>query len=279
MDTPKLSQFKLIEILDAHSKFKSEIAKQLVNQTIESFDIKYSVKDDYFEKCKNTIRLDKKTQTPKVIDSCNHAIKDVFLIQNTETEEEIRIGNHCIADLVTLNLVVNVNYEQIQTLFKLLNTNNICIICNTTCNTDIIHKACLKGITTRKIDYCKEQIKFKYKLKSDLNNFFEKREFKYTMFTLRRIFQGVNGLNLKFSQLNKDKINNLKEKYSVIFDNQTKLLELRNNCIVKSIMKQRRFPSDKQIIMIERILQEYPKIRQLDRENTNSKYIKYGYVF
>jgi len=266
--------YTLLYVNDAHSHMKSEVAKAICGMTLESYGVEFIHAPENEGNCQNSILKNEKKG------KCNHYIKDEFVIQDNDTGDTFGVGNHCISYLVLNGYIINVNTETFQNILETLTIKNVCLICQTTCNTDTMHNTCLRGHSKRETKtFDKEQVKLKFKLKRDLDVYFDKKNFQDKLRYIKSLFKGSNYLNLQYSSVNMEKLNNILRTYRVIFENVNKINRLKNNCIIQSIRRQRRLPSEKQMIMVEKIINEYERIIKLDESNDNLKYKQYGYVY
>ena len=249
--------YTLVLINDAHSTQKSDIAKEIIKRNMTDHNIEYRTKDMVKVKCVNNLLLkdDILTQTER---KGNHIIMDEFIVENSDGVRFV-IGNHCIATLVEYGKIENIDRELFDTIVDLIKLQNVCFICEHRCK-KIAHKKCIQGLTKREISFEKDQIKRKCRISNELSIHIIYNQ-------LRSLFKGCNVVqNIK--TLNtvraKQSIHKMYTDHQLLVDNTHKLLSLPNNCIVKSITQQRRLPSIKQISILEKIIQDYHRIKHID---------------
>lgn len=275
-------QFKLIRILDAHSSYKSRVAKDLITGVL--FD-KYKILYEevaYIDKsftCKNNILkiINNKYQTRAEDDICERVIKDVFIIQNINSGEDLNIGNNCIQTLVLGNIISNIDKKDFNYINKMLKTTNICLFCHKKYKRGY-HKRCMSGKASKYEYFDKDQI-------INYNNTVKRLKKVFLLRRVQYLFPGITFIRDCLDSIhwiNKRTVTALIKfisEHKYFIDNQDKLLNLNNNCIVNTVKRQRRKPSPKQKLFLEKIIKDYDRIKSIDDKNINKKYIQYGYVF
>lgn len=270
-------EFVLVEIIDAHSPYKSDIAKKLVAGSFMTYGIKYREDTGIVSKyCMNNLYYkskDKiKRRDPK--NKCLRNIADLFVIRDKE-DRFLTIGNNCIETLVLADVIANVDKRGCSRILNTLKKTKVCILCGKFSTVDI-HLACVKG-HAKKLAVDKEQI---------INHISKNNQI-----VIRDLLERVRGLFDGIAFIKDCRINNRAGRktitalnafigeYELLIDNKDKLLSLKHNCIVNSIKQQRRKPSAKQMKILCMIVRDFIRIKKLDGKNTNAKYMKYGYVY
>lgn len=265
--------FSLIEIKDTHSIYKSPIAKSLVEKVLyEKYNIRYTQVDNIL--CNHTTCENNITEKYR-LKLCGVKIKDVFILKNDETNNFLQIGNTCIQNLVLENYISNIDRQDFVEIIKLLKIKNVCFLCRKNKNAGY-HKKCLKGTNeniivdldqVRKHIVLVRQIRVNHIL-NILQKFFKNNTF---LKNLRK--------NMDFNKKTMNALDRFIDNYAIIIDNIDKLQKFKNNCIIKSVSRATRNPSDKQLVILEKILDNYERMIEYDSLNQNLKYIKYGFIF
>ena len=266
-------RFKLIIIEDSGSCYKSELAKEVIKKVLcKDMNITYiEAKGQKKSQCENDIIVTRKSNGG----ICNVNIADKFIIEN-EIEGQKIIGNNCIATLIEHNCISNVNMEDFKEIQKLLKTKNICFLCHGRSKWGY-HKKC---VFAKGENYYVSQISvIKHtKMINELKQ-------KHLLFYVKGLFSGVSFIRdaMRYGYINRKTITALKEmceEYQFILANKNKLLSLKNNRIIDTIKKQRRKPSLKQRLMIEKIIKDFDRIKKIDENYKDDKnYQKYGYSY
>ncbi len=272
-----MDEFVLVKIIDAHSLYKSDVAKKLTTMSLMPYGIEYQERVDCSPKyCMNNLYYKDrdiiKRRDPK--NQCLRKIADLFIIRDKENRI-LTIGNNCIETLVLSNAIANVDCEGCSCILNILKKEKVCILCGSFSTVDI-HLACIKG-RAKKLAVDREQI---------INHISKNNQI-----VIRNLLERVRGLFDGIAFIKDCRINNrtgrktitalsaLIGEYELLIDNKDKLLSLKYNCIVNSIKKQRRKPSAKQMKILCMIVKDFSRIKKLDDKNTNAKYMKYGYVY
>jgi len=257
--------YTLTHIIDHHSLLKSIAAKELIKRVLSGLipDLQYidgfSEMDPHadIQNCQNDVYLPDKREI------CHVKVKDKFVLAPYPEGRALVIGNHCIGNFVEHNAISNVTPELLAEIRELMTIKNVCIVCGKSCQSkQLMHATCRKRKEKLNTEI---QLRHKVKIFSLLlaNND-----------TLRKINR-----NRTFTNKDVNLVNDLVESYPDLYENAERLSALYNNCIIKSIKMRRRLPSDKQLVVLKRIIDDYDFIKHLDWENRNPKYIQYGFVF
>lgn len=245
---------KLVQIIDNGSPHKHCIAVQIVENIRNIAGCSYIMKiNKEPARCQNFLKEN----------ACSKRIMDEFIILN-DRGETLSIGNTCIARMVEKNLIDNLNIEQYKEIRKYIKNDFICNFCGKSF-TKPFHKSCKKKCVFNAV---LEQLIVRV-LKDDI----------------RTIFKNLYLIsNNKFDARTIKSLKNFKNEYSMFFDNREKILSFKNNNLIDNIRKQKRLPSIKQTAIIEKIIDNYNRIKRIDSlRNLTSKvktnYLKYGYVF
>jgi hypothetical protein len=262
--------YKLIRIIDRHSPLKSPVAIEIIKTELNNHEIEYVECFDSSEaRCENDIVK----KRGKSIKPCGMAISDLFVVSDGKNEK--KIGNHCIQTLVEAKAIYNLDQERYRIILEKLKARNVCMLCGKNNKKDI-HKKCAQGKGKNYI-VSENQVKIRAAVMLELVKF-------NTLNKLLKLFQGIEfiqnaGASATLSKKTINAIKAFEDEHRLIVDNAGKLLALKNNCIVRSIRWQRRKPSVKQIAILEKILADYERIYDLDRECGDKTYLKYGYVY
>lgn len=300
--------FRLVKIVDAHSNLKSPAAIYLVDNWLSCKDIEYEdkfsfssaqtsnhAKNDENFLCENTFYLE-----PRKVKVCHIPIKDIFILeeaksvdrtpkgvhartpkggaphrdQGTSSSKQYFIGNTCIQQFVVNHAIVNLTQEDYDNILLILKIYKLCPFCN-------------KKISISKTYHakCKAQ-----QARPEVDNYLVD---KVTLLT--KIFAGnstISRINNEiqvatksgwikspFTTKDKNMIERFIADYPRMYKDADKLAALKNNCIVQSVLNRPREPTDKQLVFIHLILDDYDRIKELDDEGINEKYLKYGYVY
>lgn len=264
--------YELIKIIDAHSHYKSDGAKALIYDVLQGkYGIEYESSIDGDKKklvrCLNPHRIKDKL--------CKKIIADVFIVHGEGENVLTPIGNTCIARLCEKNLISNIDCEEYKIICEYLRIKNICFLCNRKTSKGY-HKKCIKGKGDMYVVDTEQVIARNQTLTEMLKN--------KALFKVKNLFGNIVFIrdainNDKVSKKTLNAVEEFIKEHQHLIDNRHKLLSLSNNCIVKSVKTQRRKPSVKQIMFLEKILNDYDRIKRLDETNTNTKYQQYGYVF
>jgi hypothetical protein len=207
-------------------------------------------------------------------------IMDVFYLRDSEGNE-IKVGNRCIELFVKNNAISNLTEEQYEVLKRILKIRKVCCLCGKK-STKQFHKNCLKRLA-KAVNPKKRKNAMKDLIENiDRRNLEEKYD--QILKDTAEILGGVKTIRDAIREERKSlktfrAIQRLRENYSLIIENKNKLLALKKNCIVESIRTQWRTPSPKQMLMIDRIIQDYDRMLKIDEEGTNATYLKYGFVY
>lgn len=279
--------YSLVKIIDTHSSQKSKFASDLCKYSLyDRYNIEYisciADSDDAVKCENNVVKKNKDTFSTRKV-KCNKKIFDVFVLKDI-CGKHYNIGNNCIQTFLQANKLSNIDINDFKFINKLLKAKKHCLLCGKNSNKGI-HKKCVNGgICDEKYIVSPDMVNIKITL-----NLYIK--INYYLKKLRTIFSGVCLINRTYDALYKNDseydcdertltaLSEACKKYKDIIKYQKKLLKLKNNCIVNSVKTQRRFPSVKQLAILEKILKDYKRIRKIDKNNKNKNYIKYGYVY
>lgn len=281
------NKFKLIKIIDCNSPFKTEEAKKLVKKSLkDDYDIEYVYDSDLGSKCKNNVIKKVSNKDINIFETrlrgkdevCNHLIMDIFVIKNNETYEKIDIGNNCISLFVLNDVLSNVNSKDFKKINKLLSIKRLCLFCNRSCTKIGFHKKCYKGTGKKYKDELTGEDIIKY------NKFVLNLKVKFALDQVKYLFGGITFIYncINSTDSTKKTLSSLYEfieEYKYFIDNQDILLSYENNRIINSVKKQRRKPSVKQKLFLEKLIVEYDRMIYIDKKNINNNYKKYGYVY
>ena len=254
--------YKLTKIEDAHSSKKSPLAKMLVQELLpegcEYVDSSSKIGDFGGEEdflCQNNIEQTL-TRGKSV---CSIKIMDKFYLCPELVLDTIIVGNTCISKIVLAGLVSNVNAELLDKLVKALKVTTVCFLCNKS-HKNGYHKTCIQGKNTNTF-VNHNQIQRHNKCMIELVCAYHRP-------IIGSMFSGVRGLNSLLrkpsSELNIEDLSVLKktlEKYSFLFTQDLEeWLRKKDNyhClewkICNTIKNQTRYPSDKQMAIIYRLV-------------------------
>ncbi len=270
-------KFVLVKIIDAHSIYKSDIAKKLTTMSLMPYGIEYQERKDNSPKhCMNNLFYRGKgiIKRRDPDNQCLRKIADLFIIRDEE-DKILTVGNNCIQTLVLSNSIANVNVGSCSCILNILKKTKVCILCGGFSTVDI-HLTCIKG-RNKKLVVDRGQI---------MNHISKNNQL-----IIRGLLEKVKGLFNGITFIKDCRINNRPrrktitalhnfiDEHKLLINNKDKLLSLKHNCIINSIKKQCRKPSDKQIKILSLIIKDFSRIKKLDNKNTNTKYMKYGYVY
>lgn len=269
---------KLVKIIDAKSKFKCDIIKKFIRENLKTMNIEYIVLNPEKHRLKKTYcENDFERNKP-----CNIPIKDKFIIEvyNGYEHKKITVGNNCIGTLILEGVISNVNCKKFKYIRKIMKTSNLCIICERTSRKGY-HKKCVIGKNSNLNKETYTIVKLKYIITSVIPLYKRNKALK----SLFGNITFIKKINFEQRNMNLKTIRSLDkfiEKYKKYIDNANRLLKLKNNCIVKSIKNRTKYPSIKQLAIIDKILEDYDRILKIDIENNkvpNKEYSRYGYIF
>lgn len=281
--------YNLIKIIDNHSHLKSLFAIEMCK-----YDIYTKFKVIYFEgfktnttegadRCENDVVKksgDKFLKNPKM---CNIAIIDNFILEDVKSGRVITVGNHCVQTFLEAGLLANIDLDDFKEIIGMMTPRTPCILCEKNTKKHV-HKKCTT-LKTKPEDYkvCYNSVKIRPNLNHHILASVYYRQLKDLMPGVSLVNK-VGDVLYKFSLNNIDKstinaLNALCNQYEKLLTNKDKLKSLKNNCIINSIYTQRRTPTVKQLAIIDKILDDYDRIKKIDDENKDIKYQKYGYTF
>ena len=253
-------------IMDAGSPLKSDIAKYLVRGLIGEDIIINERNDDCVSNCQNNVE----ECLPPGREKCGVKIADNFLLIDEKDSSQIIIGNHCIARFVEKGLISNVSMERLAEIRKLLSIKNVCISC-WKLSKAIIHNKCSK---------IKENLHLELEcvvLAKGLENVMHQVVGLQNIYA--KLYPRSNlGCQKPFTKRDLETLREASETYSILYNNQEKIEQLKNNPILSSIMFQKRYPSTKQLAIVEKIMKDFDAMLELDSSGS-AEYLKYGYVY
>jgi len=263
-------QSQLILILDAHSSMKSKIAKKLCEIELRTkYNIEYITSNQPFITCENPFK------------SCCARITDRFVIKYNDAM--YHVGNHCISNLILANRISNISSTDFKHIVKKLAVKNICMMCHKSRTKTVPHKSCLSGKNEKTVvDY--KQI-FNFIKCKDYILLLRIKELLRDVSMLKGVSQIVEMQNKCKSNLYKRRdfmeLNKIIDNYPILCnpENYTKLKLYKNNCIIRSIQTQRRFPSIKQLAVVDKILEHHDRMIIIDCDNNNETYKQYGFIY
>lgn len=282
------NKFVLTEIKDANSTLKSPSAKRLVKfASTKKYNIKISYEGGETRCGNNIVKketeiIDKTNKKHKYIkrsehDICKQKIKDVFIIKNVDSNEYFNIGNSCIECFVLTGCISNINLKDFKYIKKLLSIKQLCIFCEKSCTPLGFHKNCKKG-------YGK---KYRYTTSEDVKNYNDvvvQINIQTLVKKIKDLFSGVSFIRdcVLENRVNKKTLTSLHEfikEHRFFINNKKKLLNYQNNRIINTVKKQRRKPSQKQKVFLDKLIVEYDRLILVDRENSDINYLNYGFIF
>lgn len=259
--------YVLDKFINGNGFYRCEIAVDLIKYGLEKYNIEYEL-NDIISVCQNKCTKNNK--------KCKRPIKDKFVLTDANGDTII-VGNNCIGTLIEKKLVSNIDLNDFKEIKKIVKTKYICLICHKPALKGY-HKKCIKGRNT--------------KLSQDLNTQIKNKNFNVMMIPVYKecnmvfkLFEGNTFINnIKDRDIiNKKTANAFYQfinEYKKYLDNGEKLLKLKNNCIIQSIKTQRRHPSPKQRVIIDKILSNYKRIKEMDKNPEQyPNYIRYGYTY
>jgi len=271
MESKKYPYLVLTAIHDAHSTKKSTRAITIISEVLENqYDVNYvTITMDGFNSCDNPF-TDKLDDQGELLPSgvCNHAIKDVFIIEDRRSQPpiEYNIGNHCIGRLFP---------EISHKISKLLSTREFCELCG--CSANKMHRACIFG-TSNRASFAPK------KSQAELKQFMHKEIVFTIQYRKLRWLFGNSWFYLlprrKYTSRGARALERHYKVYKTICDNIDVLKQFKKNALINSVRSGTRMPSVKQTAMLERIISDAPRLLVLDQSpNPPVKYLKYGYTF
>jgi len=278
-------KYILEKIIDTNSQAKHPLARELIEKKLMLLNIEYiqdhihHVYDGF--KCANDVCCMKKGQHSKITveereEMCNTTIQDIFVLRETEGKGMSKyVGNTCIAAFILGDYLLNVDKSIFKEIKKILKTKNMCGLCGKTC-TKTFHNKCVRGksdvyVVDGKSVASRRKLHIELGIKNHINQ-------------VKGIFDNVvfvknikNHNTIDLSSLNA--LKKLTKEYKLIIENKDKLLELKNNSIINRIKKQQKKPTINQMIMIEKILGDYDRIKRIDIDDNDIIYKTYGFCY
>jgi len=247
MNNDTTPEYRLVRIIDKHSPYKSILARMICYESFRQFGIHYiSRYDKELSCCQNTLNC-------KYTYRCPQRILDIFVLKHIETGAEMEVGNHCIQSLILDGFVIipdGLSHEDLIRLINNLNNPSIpCIICgeNHVSKEWSFHKKCLTNKNNSVVQNKKHCMK-------------------------ELIAREVLSRLMKI----------LKEKYILLYQHTDKLLRLNHNPILDTMKRMKRFPTDKQMRIIEKIINNYNRMKQINDSYSHKDrhiYDRYGFVY
>lgn len=277
MNNDTIPKYRLVRIIDKQSDYKSRMARMICKEVFSLLDIEYIESlSRTFTNCKNNLNCKKGIICPK-------EILDIFTLRHIDTGEKMNVGNHCIQSLIMEGFVkIPDGYSRdkmIRLIKKLKNPSIPCIICeeNHVSKEWSFHKKCLTDknnhVVQNKKDCLNELIARDVlsRLRKILKNNGK----------IKTIIRRIQNREI-LSDKDMNEIHNIKEKYILLYQHTDKLLRLNHNPIIQTMKQMKRFPTDKQMRIIEKILNNYNRMKQINDMYSHKYrpiYDRYGFVY
>jgi hypothetical protein len=315
----KFQMYKLIKIVDSKSQYKSQFAKDICSSKLrEEYGIQYfeATITSQVKKCENNLYRKKiVNDVVKVVSCggkrCNTTISDKFIIQHTTTGDELIVGNNCIQLFFQAGVLTGIAPSEFETIIKCLKVINPCLLCGKR-TSRTIHKKCLRGECSGNYIVSETQVLHKIELTVQIPMIQPLKKlisvipgYSLVERTEGILFKGKYGRvdkstlaalevlcgrsdsnyiddevdHLVSEDLINERSGGMNSGVAFLLEHEEKLSKLKNNCIVKSVRKQRRGPSIKQLAILEKIIRDFDRIFILDIENKNRDYQKWGYTY
>ena len=274
MQSSKYPYLYLTEIHDAHSSWKSLRAIDIIQEILSGrYDVKYISNPNQNETyaCTNPYTGDLIDGYLKEhVSECGQCIKDVFVVEDRRPSNKKTkihwVGNHCVSGLFP---------DQLEDINRLLKIKNVCELCGG--NTTKMHKACILGTGKREgfLDK-KEQTLLKQQVHTVIKFQVQYRTLRWLLSKTPFFKKPFRGDSIR-NQLTMAKYMGW---YEHIYPYINDLKKFKNNPLINNIRNNTRYPSAKQIALLEKIIQDRDRMLKIDALNKPPlNYLKYGYVY